>query len=159
MIRKARKEELPEILAVYAAARAFMAKTGNPNQWGNHHPPKELLEKDIEIGQLYVSESDGKVHGAFAFIEGPDPTYSYIENGKWISDEPYYVIHRIASDGTEKGLLRRAVAFADAVTTHLRIDTHEENTVMQNAIAKCGFTRCGIIYLENGDPRIAYEKL
>ena len=159
MIRKAREQDLEQILAVYAAARAFMANTGNPNQWGNHHPPKALLENDIKIGQLYVSESDGAVHGVFAFIEGPDPTYSYIEDGAWISDEPYYVIHRIASDGTEKGLLRRAVAYADETSTHLRIDTHAENLVMQNAIAKCGFTRCGIIYLENGDPRIAYEKL
>ena len=159
MIRKAKQEDLDAILAVYAAARAFMAKTGNPNQWGSHHPPRELLENDIAVGQLYVSESDGAVHGAFAFIEGPDPTYAYIENGEWISDEPYSVIHRIASDGAEKGLLHRAVEYAERVTTHLRIDTHEENLVMQSAIAKCGFTRCGIIYLENGDPRIAYEKL
>ena len=43
-IRNARMEDLPVIQDIYAYARGFMAKTGNPNQWGQHHPPYPQLE-------------------------------------------------------------------------------------------------------------------
>ena len=42
---------------------------------------------------------------------------------------------------------------------YIRIDTHEDNYVMQNALAKQGFRRCGIIYVEDGTTRIAYDRL
>lgn len=47
--------------------------------------------------------------------------------------------------------------YCKARVPHLRIDTHEDNAVMQHVIEKCGFKRCGIIYVSNGTPRIAYE--
>lgn len=53
-IRTAREEDLPRILEIYAYARDFMAKTGNPNQWGNHNPPKHQLQQDIRDGNLFV---------------------------------------------------------------------------------------------------------
>ena len=58
-IEKARPEDLPAILVIYAGARAFMAKTGNPNQWKNTHPPRQLLEQDIRKGNLYVLSGEG----------------------------------------------------------------------------------------------------
>ena len=42
---------------------------------------------------------------------------------------------------------------------HIRIDTHEDNVVMQNLLKKLGFKFCGIIHLKNGDKRLAYEKI
>lgn len=43
---------------------------------------------------------------------------------------------------------------------HLRIDTHEDNVVMQNLVKKLGFKYCGIIHIkEDNDPRLAYEKI
>ena len=40
---------------------------------------------------------------------------------------------------------------------HLRIDTNEDNRVMQRTVEKAGFTRRGIIYIADGTPRIAYD--
>ena len=37
--------------------------------------------------------------------------------------------------------------WAYAQCGHLRIDTHGDNTVMQNLVKKAGFTRCGTIYV------------
>ncbi len=157
-IRPARASDLEAMLAVYASARAFMARTGNPRQWADGHPRRELLEEDIAQGRSYVMEGeDGAVHAAFFYAPGPDPTYNLIEEGAWLDDEPYGVIHRIAGDGQLKGVLAAAVAFCRERSPHLRIDTHHDNVVMQRALEKCGFRRCGIIYLENGDPRIAYQ--
>ena len=40
---------------------------------------------------------------------------------------------------------------------NLRIDTHDDNKKMQHLIEKNGFIRCGIIYVYDGSPRIAYQ--
>ena len=79
-----------------------------------------------------------------------------IEDGVWRSNETYGTIHRIASDGSG-GILRTAVEFCKKEISHLRIDTHHDNVIMQKAVAKLGFERSGIIHLANGSPRIAYE--
>ncbi len=75
----------------------------------------------------------------------------------WKDNSPYGTIHRVASDGSEKGVFESIVAFARERHKHLRIDTHEQNTTMQHVIQKNGFEYCGIIYLANGDARRAYE--
>lgn len=159
MIRQAVSTDLQRILQIYAHARAFMAQTGNPTQWGTHFPPQDLLKEDILIGRLYVYETDGQIHGVFAFIVGDDPTYCHIEDGSWISAERYGTLHRVASDGSEHGFLGKCLEFCEQKISHIRIDTHANNQVMQKAIAKNGFQYCGIIYTDDGSPRLAFEKL
>lgn len=161
MIRHAELQELAAIEAVYAHARKFMAETGNPNQWGKNHPPRTQIENAIRARKLYVLEEDGAIHGSFYFAIEEDPNYQKIDDGAWLSDAPYGVIHMVASDGQVHGFVQKIVSFCEQQTTHLRIGTHADNKVMQHVILKNGFTRCGIIYLltENNDPRIAYEKL
>ena len=39
----------------------------------------------------------------------------------------------------------------------IRIDTHRDNCIMKHILTKYGFTECGVIYLESGDPRDAYH--
>lgn len=55
-IRRAKTEDLTEIMEIYAQARDFMARTGNPNQWGDHYPEEELIRTDIEKEISYVAE-------------------------------------------------------------------------------------------------------
>ena len=156
-VRKAQWNDFDRILEIYAIARGFMAKTGNPTQWGKTEPPVEKLRDDIAKRQLYVLEED-MIHGVFYFSMDADPTYTVIENGSWLSDAVYGTIHRIAGDGSG-GVVKAAVEFGKTKCSHLRIDTHENNKVMQHVVEKLGFSRRGIIYLEDGDPRIAYERL
>ena len=157
-IQKATWQDLPRIEEIYAYARKFMADTGNPNQWGTTTPAVSQLEDDIRKGDLYVLLHDNIIHGVFYFYIGPDPTYGVIEDGSWRCDSPYGTIHRIAGDGSG-GVLAAAVAFGKTKINHLRIDTHHDNKIMQKAVAKQGFRKCGIIHLANGSPRIAYDLL
>lgn len=157
-VRKANWEDLPRIEEIYDCARAFMAASGNPNQWGKTHPPVAQLKQDIENGNLYAVADGTGIHGVFYFTIGADPTYDSIYDGAWHSDRPYGTIHRIAGDGSG-GILRAAVEFGRQQIDHLRIDTHEDNKVMQRSVKKQGFQRCGIIYIEDGSPRIAYDRL
>lgn len=157
-IRKALYEDLARIEEIYAYARKFMADHGNPNQWGTNTPPTDQLKDDIQKGDLYVLTREDMIHGVFYFFIGPDPTYGEIEDGSWRSDTPYGTIHRIAGNGSG-GVLAAAVAFGKQRINHIRIDTHHDNKVMQKAVIKYGFQRSGIIHLEDGDPRIAYDLL
>ena len=158
MIRHARIDEMGRLLEIYDTARAFMRANGNATQWGGGYPSREILCEDIELGRLYVMEDGGEIYAAFVNIDGPDPTYAYID-GEWESDEDYGVIHRVASDGSHRGVFSEIVRFAEERYSHLRIDTHEDNIPMQKAIEKEGFSHRGTIYLANGDPRRAYERV
>lgn len=157
MIRQATNDDYNTVLEIYATARSFMKKNGNPTQWGTFHPPIELTKSDIENGILYVAEQDGRVWGCFALLSGEDPTYVHID-GAWLSSEEYLTVHRVASDGSHKGLMSLVTDYVFEKCPHIRIDTHEDNIPMQRALANNGFCYCGIIYLENGEPRMAYEK-
>lgn len=160
-IRNAAIEDLPEIRRIYDAAKSYMDASGNPNQWAAGYPPEEYLRQDMELSRLYVCEEDKRLCGVFMLSVKPDPTYDYIE-GAWLNEEPYGVIHRIASDGTTKGIFQSVLGFCrekseEQKIMNLRIDTHADNKTMQYLLEKYGFERCGIIYLENGSPRIAYQ--
>lgn len=158
-ICRAAADDLPRILEIYECARRFMRKNGNPNQWNIHYPPQEVVEEDIEAGNLYAAENETGLHGVFALIAGTDPTYLEIREGAWLSDTPYAAIHRVASDGSVHGFFSSAAAFCGEKHGHLRIDTHADNFIMQHVVTKNGFIRCGIILTGDGTPRIAYEKL
>ena len=157
-ITKAKKENMPEIQKIYVYARKYMKETGNATQWGDHSPAEEILFKDIQNENLYVIWQNGHIHAVFAFIIGKDPTYDRIEQGRWLSKTVYGTIHRVAGDGQIKGVFDLVMAFCNKRIRHLRIDTHQDNKVMQHLILKNGFQKCGIIYVADGSPRIAYEK-
>ena len=149
---------MQELLRVYETARQIMRESGNPNQWGTTHPAPELLQKDILQGTGYAVTCGNQICAAFALIPGDDPTYRVIE-GQWLNDRPYAAIHRVGSDGTQRGILEAITAYASKMYADLRIDTHEENLLMQHVLEKNGYRYCGTIYLENGDPRRAYHRI
>lgn len=158
-VRQAVKGDFESVLGVYAKAREFMKITGNPTQWGNTYPSKDLLENDLEKGQLFVVEYLGRVVGSFVFFVGDEPNYNYIENGKWSKDSEYGVLHKVASDGSVKGVFGSVLAFAKSKADYLRIDTHADNKVMQSLLDKNGFTRRGVVYMrDDGTPRFAYDR-
>lgn len=174
VVRRSTEQDLGRIMEIYAYARQFMAAHGNPSQWGpTNWPPEALIRRDIEGGNSYVcvemdanddmQQSDsGRVVGTFFFRQGKDaePGYRRIEDGSWLEDSPYGVVHRVAADGSVKGIGSFCLNWAYEQCGHLRIDTHGDNLVMQGLLSKLGFVRCGTIYVEEDDnPRIAYEKV
>ena len=159
MFRGANRFELDQIMDIYARARAFMAENGNPTQWGDSYPPRELIEEDILSNRLFVCVINGELEAVFAFVLGEDPTYKVIENGQWLSDGPYGTLHRLASAGRRPGIGQLVIDWCLEHCESLRADTHADNKVMQHVLESNGFSRCGIIHLANGSPRIAYQKL
>ena len=157
-IKKALIADLPSILPVYSYARKQMALNGNPTQWGNSHPSVEALTSDIENGNLYIIENCGQPAGVFAFIIGEEPTYQEI-NGAWQNELSYGTVHRVASGGLVSGILKACLDFCESLTPNIRIDTHKDNTIMRHLLEKEGFHECGIIHVEDGTPRIAFQRM
>lgn len=157
-IRYTESKDLDRVMDIYRYAQRQMALNGNPTQWGTEWPPRDVIINDIKEKISYVVCDGDYIYGVFALIPGKDPTYDIIIGGEWLNEDPYVVIHRIAGDGTHKGVLESAIELGNSMTGNVRIDTHEKNTIMRHLLEKFGFTECGIIYTNDGTERIAYQK-
>jgi len=158
-IRKTKAEDISAASAIYDDARVFMRGTGNKDQWSSGHPNADEVIRDIADGTGYVCEEDGEIVAVFFFKKGDDPTYKNIYEGQWKSLDEYAVIHRVAVKYNGRGIANKIYEYCYSVHPHLRIDTHRDNIPMQRSLKKNGFEYCGIIYLENGDERLAFEKI
>ncbi|MCI8640038.1 MAG: GNAT family N-acetyltransferase [Coprococcus sp.] len=158
-IRKTKIEDLERILQIYEDARAFMRENGNPTQWGETEPKPQRIRQDIADGDSYVCVDGGKVVGVFFFKVMEETNYAIIYDGAWKDDgSAYGVIHRIAADRIRHGVASFCIGWAFVQSGgHLRIDTHENNTVMQRVLKKNGFQYCGNIFVQDGTKRFAYE--
>lgn len=157
-IRKTSIDDLNKVMEIYDNARLFMRKNGNPNQWIKGYPGEELIKYDINSGYSYVNVDNDQIIGVFTFMQTSEPTYLTIYEGSWLNDESYGVVHRIASVASRKGVATYCLNWCLDICKNLKIDTHRDNLVMQSLLMKLDFTYCGIIYLEDGSERMAYQK-
>lgn len=157
-IRKSAPEDLEQIMALYAAAREFMRKNGNPNQWGDSYPAREMIEADIAAGRSYVCMESGRIAATFCFAVGEDPTYRVIEQGAWLCDAPYGVVHRITARQGVRGAASFCLEWCYEQCGNIRIDTHRDNLPMQRCLERNGYAYCGVIHIADGSERIAFQK-
>tara|TARA_B110000971_G_scaffold176634_1_gene182171 strand:- start:97 stop:612 length:516 start_codon:yes stop_codon:yes gene_type:complete len=163
----AKKEDISPIMQLIGEAQAYLAAQ-HIEQWQNGYPNEQTILKDLQNNESYVVKSEHSTLLATAmFTRKNEPTYTSIE-GHWITkaDAKYGVIHRMAV-----GEKFRGTGIAKFIFNHceqilkqnsvqsMRIDTHEDNHSMQALLKKLGYVFCGVIYLENNDKRLAYEKL
>ena len=158
-VRPATAGDLPRMMELFRQAREIMRADGNLTQWAGEYPSKEVVMEDIRLGRSFVIEENSVAIGTFAFILGEEPTYNRIYEGRWLEDTlPYATIHRLASSRDSHGVAQACFSWAWEQCRNLRVDTHADNHIMQHCIQKAGFTYCGIIYLADGAPRLAYQK-
>ena len=162
MIRKATINDLPRMMQLFDAAKEIMRSSGNMNQWTGNYPSEMLIRNEIAEGNSFLLFDDFSkpAVATFAFILTGEPTYSHIYNGSWLCNErPYGVIHRLASTPESHGVALRVFNWCFDQCHNLRADTHRDNLIMQHLLLKNGFSYCGIIYLANGDERLAYQRI
>ena len=167
-IRRTKKEDIDAIMPIFDEARVTIAALGI-DQWQNGYPSKAVIENDVEKLQSCCVEIDGEIVGTFALIDDGEPTYDEIFEGKWLTGdgkEHYFAIHRVAISVKSRGsgISAKIIDFCAEKAREngkksLRIDTHRGNIVMRKMLEKNGFAYCGVIYLSDGDERVAYEKL
>ena len=156
---KAEEKDLKEILDITAEQRAYLKSAGIP-QWQNEYPSYDTFSEDLKLARLYVAKEDDKVAGFFALVY-PDHNYDYIEDGKWLNDSPYIAVHRMAVSNAYKGrgFSSKMFSYVKEHYGHIRVDTHSVNKVMNSSLVKNGFVYTGVVYMEDGTPRNAYEWL
>ena len=136
-VKKASIADLSVVIDFIEQGKAKMIKAGNPNQWSANYPAIETIERDIVQGNCYQR----------------------IDDGSWLDDQPYYVIHRVASTEGVHGVMADVISYCSSFTSSIRIDTHADNRPMQASLARLGFVYCGVIYVENGDSRRAFQRI
>lgn len=163
-IRKAKPEDVPFVAEIISAASAYFRSQGI-DQWQRGYPNVESVRKDIADGTGYVLVENGEVTGTCCISFDTDPNYAVIENGNWLNDEPYGVIHRIAVRPDRKGnhladdfILQARKMAEERSIKNLRADTHADNHSMQRLLERNGFIPCGRVYVGEHEPRIAYQK-
>ncbi len=157
-VRHSTEADAEAIMAMYDHSRSLMRQAGNTTQWVGY-PTRQQLQRDIERGSSYVVVSaDGQTVGTFALVDGDEPTYAVIDHGRWIDTRtPYATLHRLACAPGTSGVAADAFAFAKSRFRHLRVDTHESNGAMRHIAAREQMVYCGIVYMGDGTPRLAYE--
>ena len=162
--RKSTTDDIEDILNIIRQAQEYLKDAGI-DQWQNGYPNKETIEKDIKEEHSYVLVENNKVIATAAISFDEEKTYSTIFEGSWLSDKTYAVIHRIAVERSLKGSGLASIIIKETERLSLqkgvasiKVDTHKNNLSMQRFLEKNGFSYCGIIYLEDGSKRLAYEK-
>ncbi|WP_369298609.1 N-acetyltransferase family protein [uncultured Neglectibacter sp.] len=166
-IRRTTPADLPAIERLYEAARAALRDMGVDQWQTGNYPSAKDAEADMTAGTSYVLEDAGEVLGVACIAFGREPTYEAVFEGGWeASPAEYGFLHRIAIAPRAKGknaaglffdeLKRQARERKIAV---LRCDTHRDNLPMQHTLQKNGFVRRGVIFVEDGSERLAFEQI
>lgn len=161
ILRKTKLNDINRVMEIINQAKQYF-KNNNIDQWQEGYPNEESIKEDIMNEEAYVLEDNGKILGTCMVTIQGEPTYHTID-GKWLFNEDYVCVHRIAVDEQYKGAGLASIILDQAIAMYpnfhsVRMDTHEGNLSMQRFLTKYGFVFCGIITLQNGAPRRAYEK-
>lgn len=163
--RQAKISDLDQIVEIIELSKKYLKET-KVDQWQDGYPAKEDLRRDIESGSSYVLTNKDEIVATTVISLDGESTYNSIFNGEWITNEDYIVMHRVAVHDKYKGkgifkeLIKEAESLAlNKGISSIKIDTHRDNISMQRAVVKNDFKKCGIIYLEDGSERIAFEKV
>lgn len=165
-IKHTKVEYLSVVLRIVNMTKEVFAEE-EIDQWQKGYPKRDVFLQDIMMNESYTVFDEECVVGTFMLSKNPEPTYKEIHQGHWLQNDPYAVIHRFTIDpatrrqglGMKTFMAIEAMIKDDASIKSIRLDTHEDNLGMQALLEKVGYQYVGIIYLQDGDKRLAYEKL
>ncbi|RBP44957.1 GNAT family N-acetyltransferase [Garciella nitratireducens] len=163
--RRAKEKDIADIMKIIMQAQNYLKKQGI-DQWQNGYPNEETIKMDILRKNAYVLVQENIIIGTVAVLFEKEENYEKIYEGDWMGKGEYATIHRLAIESKHKGLgfssimIRQIerMAFKKGMKS-IRVDTHRQNLSMQRLLEKEKFTYCGIIYLKDGDERMAFEKI
>ena len=167
IFEKTNLTSLDAITHIVSDARSRIGRLGI-DQWQYGYPSRDVIAEDIRAGRSFVArDDDGSLCAVFTVIFDGEPVYDKIFGGAWISEEENYLaVHRIAVSGDKlrRGVASEAMKFVENMAKEMgresvRIDTHDGNAPMRAMLERNGYVACGSVYLENGEHRVAYEKL
>ena len=161
--RKATAEDAARIWEIILQAKAQMLRQ-NKQQWDETYPLPENIASDIRNGYAYVLCNESRIIAYAAVVFDGEPAYNSID-GRWLSEQPYVVVHRlaVADEMKQKGIaslfMQKIEELSRSLGIHsFKVDTNFDNFYMHKMLEKLGFSYCGEISYQRGS-RMAYEKL
>lgn len=162
--RKAKTEEQTEIWKILEDAILRRKKDGS-DQWQDGYPNPSVVENDIKKGNGFVLlDKEENILGYAAILINYEPEYANIK-GKWLTNEDFVVMHRVAISDQYigKGLAQTMLKYMEeyALSNNLysiKADTNFDNTGMLKIFEKMGYVYCGEVTFR-GTPRKAFEKV
>ena len=163
--RKTKKSDIKDVMKIIKQAQKYF-KEQEIDQWQNNYPNEDIINIDIENDESYVLLKDNEIIATTVISFNREKNYETIVDGKWLTDGEYEAIHRIAVTDKLKGygISNKMIAYAESLCRNrkiksIKVDTHRDNLSMQALLKKNNFKYCGIIFLEDGAERIAFEKV
>ena len=164
MIRKAKINELDEIMNMYASCVDGMQKA-NIDQWDSTYPNRKIISEDIRNKSFYIFLINDKIIGGINIDKIQDKTYLDIE---WKDKgNKYLVVHRLAvrQEFWKKGIGNKLMIFAESLVKEkklnsIRLDTYSSNPIAINFYLNLGYIKKGEIFLKpNKNEYYCFEKL
>jgi hypothetical protein len=162
-LRKAASSELPAIWEILQQAIEQRKQDGS-DQWQNGYPNEQTVHDDIANGYAYVLTDNNMIIAYTAIIFGVEPAYNDIK-GKWLTNDDYVAIHRVATSNAVKGKgvatqlfkLIEGLCIEQKVYS-IKVDTNFDNVPMLKILDKLNYCYCGEVFF-SGSARRAYEKV
>ena len=156
MIRKANKQDLTAVAAVYDKILTQEEAGKTSTGWiRGVYPTLQTAEDALAADILFVCEEDGRIVAAAKIDQTQVPVYA---DCAWAYDAPdsqVMVIHTLVVDPDlpRRGYGRQFVAFYESYAaehgcTVLRMDTNEKNTAARALYQKLGYREAGILSCE-----------
>lgn len=164
-LRAATIPMVPRIWEILQDGIAQRKEEGS-DQWQKGYPNEQTILDDIAKKQAFVLINQGEIvaYAAVIFGENPEPAYLKIK-GKWLSSDPYGVVHRVATAKEHKGKGIASLLFEKIEELSrsrgipsIKVDTNFDNKPMLRIMEKLNYTYCGEVWLRDGQ-RKAFEKL
>lgn len=163
ILRKANFSELSTIWHILQQAIEQRKQDGS-QQWQNGYPNEQTVHDDITNGYGYVLIDNNVVIAYAAIIFGVEPAYNDIK-GKWLTNDDYVVVHRVATSNAVKGKGIATQLFKmiedlsiEEKVYSIKVDTNFDNVPMMKILDKLNYIYCGEIFF-SGAARKAYQKI
>ncbi len=162
LLALAKWEDVEKCYAIIQEAKQFQKAQGF-TQWTEGYPNLDTIRQDVEMGKGYVVTCGDQIAGYMCIDFSGEPAYENIE-GKWNTDLPYAVVHRMAFSRNFRNQGLSGVTFSliedlcrSKGVRSIRVDTDFPNKRMQHILEKNGFSQCGVIVFQ-GSGKLAYDK-
>lgn len=162
-LRKAHQNDRETIWQILLDAKSRRKNEGS-RQWQDGYPNSDTVKTDLEDEVGYILECDGEIAGYAAIIFDIEPAYENLE-GKWLNEDSYVVVHRVAVSDKfiGKGLATKLFQMIETVAKSanvfsIKVDTNFDNFAMLKILSKLNYTYCGEVYFR-GSARKAFQKI
>ena len=163
-IRKAKTNELNQIMEVYHSCVKGMIALGI-DQWDESYPNRQVIEKDLEIGDYYVVIINNEIVSGIKINTKQDPTYLTIDCQDKTNN--FMVVHRLCAKTSvwSKGVGKQMMEFAENLALKnkhisMRLDTYINNPKAIAFYKRIGYKQLGHINLKpHKDIYYCFEKM